>query len=81
MQASCLGRRIGALHRPLVVVPKLGDAVDVDIGRLDVDPRPLAEDVRLHVAAHTWNGMGQGRVNLVPVLDEVFMAEPVLAGQ
>ncbi len=81
VQALGLGCRVGALHRRPVIVPEFGDAVDFDIGRRDVGPGPLVEDVRLHIAPHPRHGVGQGAVHLEPMLDEVFVAEAVLAGQ
>ena len=81
MQALRLWGGAGALEGFEIVVPKLGDAVDLDLSRWDVGARPLGQDVRLNIAAHTRDSMCQRRVNLVPMLDEFFVAEPVFAGQ
>ena len=76
-----LGRRVGAFHCGPVVVPELGDAIDLDIGRGNVGTRPFFDNVRLHIAPHPRHRMGQRCVHLEPMLDEVFVREPFLAGQ
>src|SRR5271168_1088546 len=81
MQPLGFGRGVGPLHRCTVVVPEFGDAVDFDVSRRDVGPGPLVEDVRLHIAPQPRHGVGQGAMHLEPMLDEVLVAEAVLAGQ
>src|SRR3984893_14810778 len=75
------GRGIGALHRGSVVVPELGDAVDLDIGCRNVGTRALGDNMRLHIATHPRHRVGKRRMHLEPVLDEVFVRQAVLTGQ
>src|SRR5216683_4711453 len=62
-----LRRRERARHGVLVVVPQLGDAVDLDVRRRDVRPLPLLDDVRLHVATDPRHRMGERRMHVDPV--------------
>src|SRR5215831_13660037 len=74
-----LRRGVGAGHGRAVVVPKLGDAVDLDRRRGDVGARRLLADVRLHVAPESRHGMGERRVDVDPVPHELLVGEAGLA--
>src|SRR5215813_1586510 len=58
-----LRRGVGAGHGRAVVVPKLGDAVDLDRRRGDVGARRLLADVRLHVAPEPRHGVSERGVD------------------
>ena len=63
VSALHLGCGGGALQRRLIVVPQLGDAIDLDIGFRDVGAGARADDVRLHVAADAGHRMRQRSVD------------------
>src|SRR5262245_58906335 len=75
------GRGHGALHGRAVVVPELGDAVDIHGGGGNVGPRALGDDVRLHVAPDPRYRVRQGGVNLQPVFHELLVSQAFLARQ
>ena len=64
-----------------IVVPKLGNAIDIHIGLRNIGARARADDVRLHVAAHARHRMCQRAVDFQPVLHELLVGSPGLAGQ
>ncbi len=66
-------------QRRLVVVPQLGNAIDLDIGLGNVQPRTRADDVRLNIAPHTRHRVRQRPVHLQPVLHELRVRQFGLA--
>lgn len=61
-----------ARHRLAVVVPELGDAVDLDADRRDVRGPALVDDVGLDVAAEPRHLQRERCVDLEPVPDELL---------
>jgi hypothetical protein len=62
-------------HALPIVVPELGDAVDLPVQRGNVGAWALLHDVRLYVAPQTRHGMGKRRVNVDPVPDELLVRQ------
>ena len=74
-----LRRGVSAGHGGAVVVPELGDAVDLDRRRGDVGVRRLLADVRLHVTPESRHGVGERRVDVDPVPHELLVGQAGLA--
>src|SRR5215831_147610 len=73
-----LRRGVGAGHGRAVVVPKLGDAVDLDRRGGDVGARRLLADVRLHVASEPRHGVSERGVDVDPVPHELLVGQASL---
>src|SRR5262249_5004016 len=81
VQRLHLGRGDRARHALAVVVPELGDAVDLDADRRDVRSPALVDDVRLHVAPDPPHLQRERAVDLEAVLHELLVGHSRLADQ